>query len=96
MRAFTCDDNEQIETISGEKIQQYEQRLASAQSLDQLLELLDNYRDYVTRLEKAYVDHTCLPIFGGVEVRDTAGIWSWDETRLLRCDNSGEFYIVDR
>lgn len=92
----TANSNDATETISSEKIKQYEQRLGGAASLDDLLVLLDDYREHVSCLEKTHVDHTCLPTFGGAEPCDTAGVWSWDETRLLRCDGGGEFYIETR
>ena len=37
-----------------------------------------------------------LPVFGGSEPRDTSGIWSWDETRLLVGTWDDDMKIVPR
>lgn len=41
-------------------------------------------------------DWTDLPTFGGEAPRDTAGIWSWDATRLLVGDDARSLGIVER
>lgn len=44
-----------------------------------------------------YKDDMCdLPKFGGKEPKDTMGIWSWDENRLLVGDNFDQLEIIDR
>lgn len=45
-------------------------------TLDALYEILTTTTDHG-------LDWTELPTFGGEEPADTAGIWSWDATRLL-------------
>lgn len=68
--------------------------LAAAESLDELLDLLEEIDSEML----GYCDLPGLPTFGGAEPRDTAGIWSWDETRLLVDDHKRGtgFAIVDR
>jgi hypothetical protein len=39
---------------------------------------------------------TKLPTYGGPEPRDTAGVWSWDATRLLVGTCSEDFRLVPR
>ena len=41
------------------------------------------------------LDMTSLPTFGGTEIANTEGIWSWDETRMLVGDGSN-FEIIER
>lgn len=62
-------------------------------TLDDLLDLLTTCpacRAGADPIDEHAPAHTCgdldwtwLPTFGGEEPRDTSGIWSWDETRLL-------------
>lgn len=68
--------------------------LAAAASLDELLDLLGEIDSEIL----GHCDLPGLPTFGGVEPRETAGIWSWDETRLLVDDHKRGrgFTIVDR
>lgn len=42
------------------------------------------------------LDWTTLPTFGGVEPRDTSGVWSWDETRLLVGTCASDLWIEAR
>jgi hypothetical protein len=43
------------------------------------------------------VDLGTLPTFGGIEPRDTSGVWSWDEDNLLVGTGSfAEWHIVER
>lgn len=42
------------------------------------------------------IDWTSLPTFGGDEPRDTAGVWSWDATRLLVGTCAADLQIVPR
>lgn len=37
-----------------------------------------------------------LPTFGGAEPRNTVGVWSWDETRLLVGEGRDDLRIIDR
>ncbi len=37
-----------------------------------------------------------LPTFGGPEIDDTTGVWSWDETRKIVGTCSSDIEIVDR
>lgn len=60
-----------------------------AATLDDLLALLEersNALDADERLEDA-IDLADLPTYGGDEPRDTHGIYSWDESRVLAYDN---------
>lgn len=41
-------------------------------------------------------DWSQLPTFGGNEPRDTSGVWSWDETRVLVGDCASELKILQR
>jgi hypothetical protein len=71
--------------------------IAAAEKLDELLEAVlahDDERD-------GFDDLADLPTFGGRKPTDTAGIYSWDETRLLlgpggAADPSQPYEIVDR
>ena len=78
-------------------------------SLDDLLDALrdapeaDNttaQSDYADRLglprRMAAIDWTSLPTFGGEEPQDTAGVWSWDATRLLVGTCADDLKIVAR
>lgn len=58
-------------------------------TLDALYEILTTTTDHG-------LDWTDLPVFGGEEPRDTSGIWSWDQTRLLVGTCAGDLRIVDR
>lgn len=42
------------------------------------------------------IDWTRLPTFGGAEPRNTAGVWSWDATRLLVGTSAADLRIVAR
>lgn len=42
------------------------------------------------------LDWTALPTFGGAEPRDTSGVWSWDEGRLLVGTCGSDLRIVSR
>jgi len=46
-----------------------------------------------TGSEPVEIDIDNLPVFGGETPANTAGVWSWDETRLLvgACIGTGEF-----
>jgi hypothetical protein len=37
-----------------------------------------------------------LPVFGGPDIEDPDGIWSWDETRMIVGTDSTNLRIVDR
>jgi hypothetical protein len=37
-----------------------------------------------------------LPVFGGPDIEDPDGIWSWDETRMIVGTNSTDIRLVDR
>jgi len=41
-------------------------------------------------------DWTDLPVFGGVEPTDTAGVWSWDADSLLVGSCAGDLLILSR
>ncbi len=41
-------------------------------------------------------DCTSLPVFGGIEPKNTAGIWSWDDTRLIVGSCADDIEIIDR
>jgi len=41
-------------------------------------------------------DWTSLPTFGGAEPKDTTGIWSWDETRMIVGTCADDIKIVRR
>lgn len=43
-----------------------------------------------------YIDFSSLPTYGGQAPRDTAGVWSWDETRVLVGQCVSDFEIVSR
>ena len=58
-------------------------------TLDELLDVLKSMQD------SREVDMTSLPTFGGVEPKDTSGIWSWDATRLI-IGTGSDYEIVDR
>jgi hypothetical protein len=58
-------------------------------TLDELLVVLQKMTD------SREVDMTSLPTFGGREPSDTAGVWSWDETRLI-VGTGSDYEIVDR
>ena len=58
-------------------------------SLDQLLDVLTEMED------SRDADMTSLPTFGGDEPSDTAGIWSWDTTRLI-IGTGSDYQIVGR
>jgi hypothetical protein len=69
-----------------------QQMLDGADDLD---ELLQNLKIVFDECEYAKSLDICdLPTFGGVAPRDTMGIWSWDESRLLV--GAGEFKIEER
>lgn len=75
-------------------------------SLDQLREILNNLpEDETVRVDycRAHglpvkygdVDMSDLPTFGGTELRDTDGIWSYDQGRLLT-GSAAPYAIVPR
>ena len=41
------------------------------------------------------IDWTSLPTFGGHELADTSGIWSWDATRMLVGTCVDDLEIID-
>ncbi len=43
-----------------------------------------------------FPDWTDLPVFGGKEPEDTAGVWSWDSENLLVGTCIGDLEIVSR
>ena len=72
---------------------------------DALITARDGLREYNDRLcytrshhevkIDEWIDLTELKTFGGVEPKDTAGIWSWDDKHLLVGDD-GEWDIKTR
>jgi len=67
--------------------------LRNAANLDDLLEQLQALTDEQAGEVEATL--TDLPTYGGAEPRDTYGIYSWDEGRLLVAED-GEWMIVER
>ncbi len=77
-------------------------------SLDELMDVLrsepqgeqgesaDYARDHGLRVAHGVLDWTDLPVFGGDEPADTAGVWSWDAMRLLVGSSADELMIVPR
>ena len=63
--------------------------ISDIKTLDQLAQAI---KDGV--INQHEYDFSDLPNFGGVEPEDTAGIWSWDEDRLLL--GEGDLEIVTR
>ena len=72
--------------------------IRQAVDLDDLADALDRLAaadPAVRTAVDAEIDWANLPVFGGEEPADTAGVWSWDETRLLVGD-SQPFRLVPR
>ena len=42
------------------------------------------------------LDWSSLPLFGGKEPSDTAGVWSWDETRVMVGTCRDDLALVER
>lgn len=65
-------------------------KIKSAENLNQLLTILKS-------LEKNDdTDLTSLPTYGGDAPIDTAGVWSWDVSRLLVGTCAADFKIISR
>jgi hypothetical protein len=60
-----------------------------ASNLDMLCAALNALEDQGIDLRDARVDTTSLPTFGDNEPRDTTGIFSWDDARVMRQGNGG-------
>ena len=72
----------------------YENRIATAKNLDDLIHTLNAIEDELSDDQDSaiseptlYIDDVIdiseLPVFGNRPIRDTAEIWSWDNTRML-------------
>jgi hypothetical protein len=78
--------------------------IGESTSLATLLAALRRYAAWTDTLDDSAledyaadaVDMTELPTFGGEEPRDTHGVWSWDNERLLVGDCIADFRIVAR
>ena len=55
---------------------------SEAESLDDLCEILNEYRESPIDLDEAGIDTTSLPTFGGQDI-DEISVFSWDATRQL-------------
>ena len=66
--------------------------------MNSLDELLDAILAGDARLPRAHgeIDMSALPTFGGLEPVDTAGVWSWDQSRLLVGGGSNDLEIVSK
>ena len=71
------------------------QAIKSIESLDELQAFLN------ANPESESIDYTSLPVFGGTDIENTDGVFSWDESRVLvqgttgfdiepRCSECGE------
>lgn len=70
--------------------------LASCSSLVDLSATVNAAEGALSEQDRKNLDLTSLPTFGGAEPRNTEGIFSWDDNRLLIQDHNGMFMIVDR
>ena len=81
--------------------------ILTASNLTELLVALNTAGDEINRLQADGLDAGGLigdygrsvpecPTFGGDEPEDTAGVWSWDEDRLLVGEGWGSCQIVAR
>lgn len=73
-------------------------RILECESLDDLIAELDAI---ARELAEGFtidnvIDCSDLPTFGGPEIQNTAEVWSWDATRILVCDNNGQWAIQPR
>lgn len=59
------------------------QRINQATDLANLLERLREVASQLDEQDRANLDLTSLPTFGGVAPSDTTGVWSWDSDSLL-------------
>lgn len=66
--------------------------IESASSRDELCDTLNEVDDETMGL----IDTSSLPTYMGAEPRETEGVWSWDETRLLTTDCNGVYIIEPR
>lgn len=66
--------------------------LKLCKSLDDLLIFLTS--EYATALSDN--DWCELPTFGGIAPRNTSGIWSWDNNRVLSGQCASDLQIEDR
>ena len=53
--------------------------MKNVKSLVELAEFINNATDD----ESDSIDYSSLPTFGGIDINDTAEVWSWDEKSIL-------------
>jgi hypothetical protein len=86
---MTTQDQVNACTTLDELLMTTQDQVNACTTLDELLVVLQKMTD------SREVDMTSLPTFGGREPSDTAGVWSWDETRLI-VGTGSDYEIVDR
>ena len=64
--------------------------IVTAVDLDSLRDTLQDIEDNADEIVRADIDYSALPTFGGLDIVDTTDIWSWDATRVLVCDTTGD------
>lgn len=81
---------DELDSVTPSEVEAY---LLAASSLDNLAERLN-----VCASGGLAVDHVSasLPTLGGDEPRDTTGVYSWDETRLLTFNSNGRWRVEPR
>jgi len=71
-----------------------------AEDLDDLRDILNEYRDQIANPDSIITDYPpqmdSLPTFGGDDIEDTVGIWSWNANSVLIQDVNGEWQIEPR
>ena len=89
-----CNDYE-VESLDDADIECVEiKNPMDAENLDELLEIIKQWSDVAD--SEIYFKSASLPTFGGDEPKNTSGIWSWDETRLMTGECFSDFEIVER
>lgn len=75
----------------------YQDRIRATTNLDELCAELNRIEAEIAAANTGaltdsnigeHIDCADLPTFGGEWPKDTLGIWSWDETRILYADGS--------
>lgn len=75
---------------------QVQSAVNGAQTLAQLMIAVDECMGAMSEQDRANVDLTMLPTYGGDAPRQTYGVWSWDAGSVLVGDGPGYWQIISR
>ena len=87
----------------------WQARVTSATDLDDLLDILRSAESHLNEIRQNAdwqhlgggidnflgIDLTSLPTFGGDEVEDSDGVWSWDAERVLTGEGSINEWTIE-